>query len=69
MHNAVLAGYGNDKILKHAQWLCQFYELRKLKTHTGVEGCAFVAWFGQYTDTAFLLSLSFWFYHTGLHCF
>ena len=45
------------KILKHAQLLCQFYEVRKLNMRTGVEGCVFVAWFGQYTDFAFLVSL------------
>ena len=50
---------GNTKILKHAQFLCQFYELRKLDKHTGVEGCGFVAWFGQYTEIALLVSLFF----------
>ena len=48
---------GKTKILKHAQFLCQFYELRKLNPHTGVEGCVFVAWFGQNTDITFLVSL------------
>ena len=48
---------GKTQILKHAQCLCQFYELRKLNTHTGVEGCVFVAWFGQYTEIASLVSL------------
>ena len=48
---------GSNKILKHAQFLCQFYELRKLNTHTGVEGCVVVTWFGQYTDIASLVSL------------
>ena len=27
-----------------------------------------MAWFGQYTEIAFLVSLSFWFYHPSLHC-
>ena len=57
---------GHTKILKHAQFLCQFYELSKLNTHTGVKGCGFVAWFGKYTEIAFLVSLSFWFYHPSL---
>ena len=48
---------GNIKILKYAQFLCQFYELRKLNTLTGVEGYGFVAWFGQSTYIAFLVSL------------
>ena len=48
---------GNIKILKHAQFLCQVYELRKLNTQTGVEGYGFVAWVGQYTYIAFLFSL------------
>ena len=39
------------------QFLCQFYELRKLNSHTGVERYGFVAWFGQYTDITFLVSL------------
>ena len=51
----------SKSILKHAQCLCQFYELRKLNMHTGVEGYGFVAWFGQYTEMAFLVSLSFLF--------
>ena len=53
----IIGWVGNTKVLKHAQFLCQFYELRKLNAHTGVEGCGFVAGFGQYTDIAFLVSL------------
>ena len=56
-YNIILAGYSKTRILKHTPFLCKFYELRKLNTHTGVEGYVFVAWFGQYTDIAFLVSL------------
>ena len=45
---------GDTKILQHAQFLCQFYELRKLNMHTGY---GFVAWFGQYAAIAFLVPL------------
>ena len=48
---------GKTKILKHTQFLCQFYELRKLNKRIGVEGCGFVMWFGKYTEIAFLVSL------------
>ena len=48
---------GKTKTLKHAQFLCQFYELRKLDPHTGVQGYGFVAWFGQNTYIAFLVLL------------
>ena len=64
---------GNTKILKHAQFLCQFYELRKLNTPRQLELKDVASWrglwFGQHTDIAFLVSLSFWFYHTNsLYC-
>ena len=53
---------GKTKILKQAHkhgllFLCQFYELRHLKMHTGFVGCDYVMWFGQYTGTAVLVSL------------
>ena len=41
----------------HTQFLCQFYELRKLNTHTGVEGCGVVVLFGKYTYIALLVLL------------
>ena len=48
---------GKVRILNHAQFLCQFYELRNLNMRTGVGGCGFVVWFGKYMDTASLVLL------------
>ena len=48
---------GKTRILKHTQFLCQFYESRKLNERIGVEGCGVVVWFGKYTGIAFLVLL------------
>ena len=68
-HTHVAIGWvGNIKILKHAQFLCQFYELRKLNTRTGVEGYGFVAWLSIHIHCfSFLVSLFFLVlpYHTN----